>query len=529
MRQINFLLIFVVLAISLFSCAKRGSISGGPKDTIAPRMIRSIPANFSTGFNGKTVRIEFDEFVKLKDANKQLVVSPPMQNPVRISPSAASRYIEVTFNDTLRANTTYSLNFGQSIQDNNEGNPLSQFKYVFSTGTYIDSLQLSGIVKDALEPVPDEFISVMLYERNETFVDSVIYKRPPNYITNTLNASDWQLENLKEGEYLLMAITDKNGNNTYDPRSEKIGFINDIVRIPNDTIYALEMFKEQPAFSVTRPFQETGNRLTIGYTGSPKDAKIEVRDGNNLLRTIATKLPERDSLRIWIPPVTADSLLVTAQTTAYERSQWVKFKPQKADSLVIAVDSRRPMTLREPFSLISTTPIVQTDTTLISVKTKDSASVQFSVLPDTDNQTMTIDFPREPDTSYHIALLPGALTDFYGQVNDTLTFRADTKSSSQYGNLRVALENARAPAYIVELTDNKGAVKYSIVTTGAAVDFRWITPATYTLRVIYDENQNAVWDTGNYLEKRQPERVVYYPSPIEVRANWDVEQPFILP
>src|SRR5690606_20656669 len=130
-------------------------------------MIRSIPTNFRTGFNQKTVRIEFDEFVKLKDANKQLVISPPMQNPVRISPSAASRYIEVTFNDTLRANTTYSLNFGQSIQDNNEGNPLSQFKYVFSTGTYIDSLQLSGIVKDALKPVPDEFISVMLYERNE--------------------------------------------------------------------------------------------------------------------------------------------------------------------------------------------------------------------------------------------------------------------------------------------------------------------------------------------------------------------------
>ncbi len=529
MRQVNFLLLSVVLTLSLVSCAKRGSISGGPKDTIAPRMIRSIPANFSTGFTGKTVRIEFDEFVKLKDANKQLVVSPPMRDPVRISPSTASRYIEITFNDTLRADTTYSLNFGQSIQDNNEGNPLSQFKYVFSTGTYIDSLQLSGIVKDALKPVPDEFISVMLYERNETFTDSVIYKRPPNYITNTLEAAHWQLENLKEGEYLLMAITDKNGNNTYDPRSEKIGFLNDILRIPSDTVYALEMFEEQSPFSVTRPFQETGIKLIVGYTGSPKDAKIEVSDGTNRLQTLVTKLPERDSLRIWIPPVTADSLLVNTKKQAYERSQWVRFKPQDADSLAVAVNSKRPMTLREPFSLISTTPIVRTDTTRISVSTKDSVSVRFSVQPDLDNQTTTLDFGRDPDTSYHITLLPGALTDFYGQVNDTLTFRADTKSSSQYGNLRVVLDNARASSYIVELTDAKGNVKYSIATAETSVDFRWITPATYTLRVIYDENENGVWDTGNYLEKRQPERVVYYPSAIEVRANWDVEQPFILP
>lgn len=529
MRQVYFQLFSVILAFSMFSCAKRGSISGGPKDTLAPRVIQSIPKNFSTGFSGKSVRIEFDEFVKLKDANKQLVISPPMQELPRISPSAASRYIEITFNDTLRANTTYSLNFGQSIQDNNEGNPLPQFKYVFSTGTYIDSLRLSGVVRDALNPTPDEFISVMLYEIDETYSDSSIYNRPPNYITNTLNAANWQLENLKEGRYLITAITDKNANNRYDPRSEKIGFLSDPVRIPNDTIYALEMFGERAPFSVARPYQETGNKLILGYTGTPKNATIEVSDGTNLLQTIATRFPDRDSLKIWIPPVTADSLLVKTKRDSYEKSQWVKFKPQKADSLAIAPNTSKPMSLREPFSLLSTTPITRADATLITVSTKDSTSLAFSLWPDLESQTTTIHFTREPETSYSIALLPGALTDFYGQTNDTLNFRADTKSSSQYGNLRVVLENTSPHAHIVELTDAKGVVKYSIPTSETAVDFRWITPGTYTLRVIYDENGNAEWDSGSFLEKRQPERVVYYPAAIEVRANWDVEQPFSLP
>jgi Bacterial Ig-like domain len=159
--------IFLFLAIAIVSCAKRGTITGGLKDTIAPKIIGSVPKNFATGFNGKEIKISFDEYVKLKDINKQLIISPPMKSQPEILPYTASKFITIRIKDTLLPNTTYSFNFGKSIQDNNEGNPYQQFKYVFSTGSYIDSLVLGGKVKDALERKVDNYVSLMLYEVNE--------------------------------------------------------------------------------------------------------------------------------------------------------------------------------------------------------------------------------------------------------------------------------------------------------------------------------------------------------------------------
>ena len=145
-------ILFLLLISVLFtSCAKRGYITGGMKDTIAPVLKLSEPKNFSTNFKGNIIKLQFDEYVKLKDVNKQMIISPPMKTQPLISPMAATKEIKITIKDTLLENTTYSFNFGNSIQDNNEGNPYQQFKYIFSTGTYIDSLELRGTIKDAFD------------------------------------------------------------------------------------------------------------------------------------------------------------------------------------------------------------------------------------------------------------------------------------------------------------------------------------------------------------------------------------------
>lgn len=149
MLTIRFRYLFLILAVIMVGCAKRGSITGGLKDTIPPTLRFSSPENFSTNFNAKEIRITFDEYIKIKDVTKQLIISPPMKYAPVITPTSASKYINIRLKDTLQPNTTYSFNFGSSIQDNNEGNPYQQFKYVFSTGTYIDSLTLKGVVKDA--------------------------------------------------------------------------------------------------------------------------------------------------------------------------------------------------------------------------------------------------------------------------------------------------------------------------------------------------------------------------------------------
>jgi hypothetical protein len=152
--------------------------------------------------------------VKLKNLNKQLIVSPPMKYNPEVSPMTPSKIINIKIKDTLQENTTYSFNFGQSIEDNNEGNPYNQFKYIFSTGSYIDSLKVSGTIKDALNKKEDSFVSVMLYEANSKFNDSMVYKSVPRYITNTLDSlKTFKIENVKAGKYLLVAMKDANSNN----------------------------------------------------------------------------------------------------------------------------------------------------------------------------------------------------------------------------------------------------------------------------------------------------------------------------
>jgi uncharacterized protein (DUF2141 family) len=531
MRSTTKLLAGIFLSLALFSCARRGSISGGLKDTIPPVLKMSFPKNYSTDFKGKEIRLTFDEYVKLKDIRKQLIISPPMNQAPEITPLTASRDIKIRIFDTLRPNTTYSFNFGQSIEDNNEGNPYPQFKYVFSTGSYIDSLSLGGVIKDAYDKEPEKYVSVMLYEADEKFNDSIIYKENPRYVTNTLDSlKTFTLENLKPGKYLLVAMKDYNSNFRFDPKKDKIAFHKEYVTIPNDTLYEMELFREKLPFKAFKPAQASGNRLIMGYEGDAKDIRAELRDVTGILPTVNTKFPQKDSVNIWFKPVKADSLELAITKDGYNEKFTVKHKTQKNDSLNFSTRYTADLPLREQFSITASRPLVKFDNSLMKLIKKDSSSVPFTTVYDEYTAQLKFDFAKEPLEKYTLELLPGALTDFFDVKNDTLSYKFSTKNTSDYGNLRVRLENVRRFPIIVELTNAKGdivATEYSDKVT--EIDFNALEPALYTLRVIYDVNGNKMWDTGSFLEKRQPEEVRYFPTPIDVRANWDVDQTFTLP
>ena len=509
------------------SCAKRGSINGGDKDTIAPVLKASFPKNFSTNFNGREIKLVFDEYVKLKNINKQLIISPPMKNQPEILPQTASKTLTIKLRDTLQPNTTYSFNFGQSIEDNNEGNPFSQFKYVFSTGSYIDSLKIKVKVKDALEKKVDNFVSVMLYEINEKFNDSTIYKEFPRYITNTLDSLEVvTIENIKAGKYLLAALKD-NGNNKFNPKSDKIGFQKQYVTIPNDTIFEVELFKEKLPFKAIKPTQGSGNKLIMGYEGNPKDMKVAVKNGSEIIPSLVTQFPKKDSVQVWFKTMKADSLQVAVEKDSFKKDFIVKLKKQKSDTLSISPVFAGNLPLRERFALSSSIPLVKFDKSKISVFNKDSIAVPFETEYDDFQQKLYFNFSKEALERYKIELLPGALTDFYEKSNDTLTYNIATKNASDYGNLKVILENAKRFPIIVELTDKTGKVKATAYAeSNPEIEFLALEPDKYTLRIIYDDNKNKVWDTGSFMEKRQSEEVIYFPKELDVRANWDVEQPF---
>jgi uncharacterized protein (DUF2141 family) len=526
----KYLIVFLAV-FSMIGCAKRGSINGGTKDTLAPVLNVSFPKNYSTGFKGKEIKLVFDEYVKLKDINKQLIISPPMKTPPEIFPQTASKTITIRIKDTLRPETTYSLNFGQSIEDNNESNPYPQFKYVFSTGSYIDSLTLRGVVKDAYNREVENFVSVMLYEVNDQFKDSVIYKESPRYITNTLDSlTTFKLENLKAGKYLLVAMKDYNNNYKFDPNKDKIAFHKQYVTIPNDTLYEMELFQEVAPFRALKPSLASGNRLYMGYEGNPKNTQAELKNGNDVIQTIVTQVPEKDSLNVWFKPVKADSLQLSVTRENYKEDFTLKLKAAKQDTLSFAAKQSGTLPLRENFTIYPSRPLVKFDKSLMKVINKDSTAVPFTTEYDEFKQELKFIFDKQPEEKYDLEILPGALTDFFEKSNDTLGYKFTTKSTSEYGNLRVTLKNVKKFPVIIELTDAKGKLVAAEYTESATqIDFNGLDPALYTLRAIYDDNKNKVWDTGSFLEKRQTEQVIYFPTAIDVRANWDVDQTFTLP
>ncbi len=520
----------VLLIILMASCAKRGTITGGDKDTIAPVLESSLPKNFTKNFVSKEIQLYFDEYVKVKNANKQLIISPPMKNMPDILPYNASKVITIRIKDTLLPNTTYSMNFGQSIEDNNEGNHLKQFKYVFSTGTYIDSLMQKATIKDALEKKTDDYVSIMMYEVNDTFNDSTIYKETPRYITNTLDSIKIaQLENLRAGFYKLIAIKDVNGNNKFDAKSDKIGFIDDAVNVPNDNTYQIAMFKEQVPFKAITVSQASPKKLYLGYEGKNNNVKVVVQRGEEVLPHILTKLPKKDTLQVWIKPLKKDSLNVMVSKDNFSKSFPVKISEQKKDSLKFSSDQASALDFREKFTINSTVPLIKFDSSKMRLINKDSTAVKFTTDYDEFNQNLKFNFTPEPLEKYSLRLLPGALTDFYERVNDTLKYDFTTNNTSDYGNMKVILENVKRFPVIVQLTDSEGKVLASEYTEKETeINFDLLQPTKYTLRVIYDDNKNKEWDTGSYIEKRQPEEVIYFPKEIDLHANWDWVETFRL-
>lgn len=522
--------IFILLALTVISCAKRGSISGGLKDTIAPVLKASFPKNLSVNFKAKEINLTFDEYVKLKNVAKQLIVSPPMKYNPEVSPMTPSKMITIKIKDTLQENTTYSFNFGQSIEDNNEGNPYNQFQYVFSTGSYIDSLKVGGTIKDALNKKEDSFVSVMLYEVNNKFTDSAVYKSVPRYITNTLDSlKTFKIENVKAGKYLLVAMKDENSNNKFNPKKDKIGFRKQLVTIPNDSLFELKLFKEVLAFKTNKPVPTTGNKLLLGYEGDPKNLKVVLKKGNEIIPTIVTKFPAKDSIQVWYRPIKSDSLSLAIANGNYNKSYTFKKTEQKKDTLSFSPKTSLGLSKLDQFSIYSSRPLVKFDESKIKVTDKDSVNVKFSTSYDIYTQELKFDIPKEPLQRYKFHLLPGALTDYIDQKNDTLSYKVTTKNTTDYGNLRVNLSNVKQFPVIVQLTNEKGDVLASEYSDKAtSVDFMFLEPAKFTLRVIYDANGNKEWDSGNFLERRQPEEVVYFPKEIDVRSNWDVDQTFDL-
>lgn len=523
--------IIVFMTVALISCAKRGTPSGGPLDSIPPVFIKATPPNFTTNFDTDEIHIYFDEFIKLKDTQKQLIISPPLKNSIISPQGLIAKYIKIKIIDSLIPNTTYVFNFGQSIQDNNESNPFSSFKYVMSTGNYIDSLTIKGTIIDELANKPDNFVSVMLYEVNKALTDSIVFKDAPKYVTNTLDSlTSFKISNIKEGKYMLVAIKDEDANYTFQPKKDKIAFLKEYVTVPTDSSYTLKLFKETPPSKVSRPKQIGKSHVAFGIEGSIDSIEISLLTLKpDRFTSLWTQKANQDSLHFWYKSkIGIDSLLFKAQGTDYLDTLQIPIKNRTVDSFIISNNTGRNLVFNKPFELYSSTPLNTINKNLITVY-KDSTSIPFSIQKDNVFTALTLDFKKEESSIYQMQFLPGAITDFFNTINDTLTYTLSTKEKSDYGGIELNLENATHFPYIVRLTDTMGEILDEIVTTQETkFSFDFLDPGNYLIQLIEDSNSNGQYDTGNYLEKRQPEKVINYGETIEVRPSWFSVKTFTL-
>ena len=446
-----------------------------------------------------------------------------------ITPSGnASKYINIKILDTLRPNTTYTFNFGKSIQDNNEGNPLSFYTYTFSTGNTIDSLTLKGSIKDALRPKADNFVNVMLYEMGEKYSDSVVYKQRPIYVVNTLDSlTTFELSHLKAGKYMLVGMKDKDNNYLFDPKTDKIGFHPTPITIPTDSSYTLSLFKEVPKTQASRPFQSGEQRISIGYQGEKDSIQVTpLPPFPANWKWVIEKEPTKDTLWLWYHPKVEDSLKLIVKSNRSDTTK-VNLRKMKPEKWKITPEFKGISPTEEEIVLSSNTPIRAFNKEAIKlIVAKDSTEVGFEPIFTANTSQITFKVKVKEGEKYLFKAF-NAFENFFGQKSDTLQESFSAKKAEDFGSLKLTFRDNISLPFIIELTDKdakKVLYEQYVEQTSPTYNFPFVKAGNYRLRVIEDRNRNKKWDTGNFLGRLLPEPVRYFAKDIELRANWEVEQ-----
>lgn len=528
MRKIHFLL-FTFLILFFSQCAKKGRPSGGPKDEDAPLFVTADPPYESINFDKNEINIYFNEYIKLKDLNKQLIVSPPLNpsNPSLISPQGSpSKFINIKILDTLKENSTYIFDFGNSVQDNNESNTLERFKYVFSTGTYIDSLTLEGSVKNSFKSEDLKNIKLLLYRLDSSYSDSAVYKRKPDYVTSSLDTSNYKFSNLSKGNYLLVALNDERSDYLFNPKADEIGFLKDTISLPRDSILKdiISIFKEELPYKFKRGKEISKGQLILGYEGKATKINIETLSAvPDNFQTITFPEKDKDTINLWHTPIERDSLIFKVNNNGISDTIVIKLRKKEIDSLKVSRQTTGVLDYKDTLFLSTNNPIIKIDTTKINFIDTDTINILYTPYISKKENKIGFIFQKKFKKTYKLNVYPNALTDIFNTSNDTIISQFKTRSLEDYGEITLDVKNTKKTPVIIQLTDlNDKTIAQETTSVSKNISFKYLNPNRYKIRIIYDTNNNGKWDTGNYLAKKQPELVEYLPEIQEVRANWQL-------
>jgi len=535
------------LAWLLFgACANIVTPTGGPSDVTAPKVLKTTPPNNSKEFKETSFKIDFDEFVVIKDAATQVVVSPFMKEAPELKVRGKS--VIVDFKDTLKPNTTYSIAFGKAITDLNAGNILADYRFTFSTGNIIDSLTLKGIIKNAFTQKVEPGVIVMLYDKN---YDSIPYKETPFYISKTDETGAFKFSSTKGGKFKLFAIKDANGDFLFSDPEEKIAFSDSLITPqPTDTakadslrknkVYNLYLFGELPAKQrllkassgkygrVVLIFRKPVEELLLKPLNANVPESWYMKDVNKTKDTITLWLkdPDKDSLILQISD--KNEILDTAELSLTKKSaKQTRGKGEDLTNVVIqaSASNNGVFDYYKPFLIQSGIPIASSKFHQIMLtENKDTVKASFNY-NDSINKKILVNYKWKEDAAYSLLVPAATFTDIFGTSNDTLKIKFRTTSLSDYGNIKLTLKSTDLNCSLIVqlLNENDAVMQEKFCSVNDVLNFTYVTPGNYRIKVICDENQNNKWDTGDYMKKLQPEKVFVYPSIAIVKSNWDTD------
>ncbi|MCD7936089.1 MAG: Ig-like domain-containing protein [Tannerellaceae bacterium] len=577
-------LLVVFISLWIYSCANMASPSGGPYDEDPPKVVRTTPEFNQTNFTGKKVEIVFDELIQIENPNENVIITPPQRTMPVIR--AQGKKVVVELRDTLKENTTYTIDFTSSIADNNEKNVLENFSFAFSTGDVIDSLEVSGLLLNARDLEPLSGITIGLHSNLE---DSAFRTEPFLRISRTNERGQFTIRNIAPGTYRIYALNDMNRDYMFDQPGEEIAFLDSLITpsfeltarydtvwvdsLTIDTIYArefnkfipddiqLRLFKEEFIRQyMTRPDRSSENKFTLHFNEPVEQIPdpvplnfIPEEEDWYFVQTADDKrtihywlrdslLWQRDTLEMEVNYLRSDSMnilqpqLDTIQVILRNRPQAQdnKKKSKKGEEeeteivfLGMNINATGTKEMQDTISVTFDEPVDGLSKDFFHLSQKADTlwnPVDFDFFPDTTNSlNYFIRRNWRYGEEYKLEVDSASIYSIYGKWNDGFSGEFKIRNKDEYGHLYIYVTGVDTTSFIELLNKSDAVVRKTKVVNGGAL-FMDLKPDTYYARLILDVNNNGEWDTGNYELKLQPEEVFYCPKPLEVMQHFEVEE-----
>ena len=599
MRPIPKYIAMLLVVIGFYACASTGMPDGGPYDETPPKFVRATPEPNATNNQRKKISIEFDEFIKLDKPSEKVIISPPQKEAPEVKVSGKKVLVE--FFDTLQENTTYTVDFGDAIVDNNEDNPLGNFAYAFSTGEHIDTMEVSGTVLNAQDLEPVKGIQVGLHK---DLSDTAFTKLPFVRISRTDSRGHFTIRGVAPGKYRIYALMDGNQNYLFDSKTEAIAWQDSLV-IPSmapavrqdtvwneldtlayDTIYEVHYTRFMPDDIILRSFKEENpmqylmksereqlNRFSLYFSaksdtlptikGLDFDEKnafvIESNARHDTIRywikdttlcerdtltfqmdyfatdTLGQLVPKTDTLRM-MNKINRERRLAMAEEARKKEEKERKKREKRGDTIkaepkffAMNVDAPSSLDINRNITLKFEEPVESIDTSAIHMAVMvDSVwqDIPFIFMADSvAPRQYQILADWQPGQEYQLKIDSLAIKGIYGLYTNKVENKLKVKTLEEYGTLYLNISGAGPHAVVQLLNSSDAVVRQQPVTDKRTCDFYFLQPSTkYYIRLFNDDNNNGIWDTGNYGEKRQPEEVFYFPKVWEMKANFEFEE-----